>query len=184
MVVSVYAVLVHVRARELTRRNVCGIARNRAIVGQAVHHRGRGRRVFLGAGRPRRAAEPWWASLRAWNSSLGVGAAAHQRDFVNGSHVYGSEFGGRFVCALALADRAARRRRLDPLRHHLHGQLAVGMFSPPFGLNIFVSCSIFKVPSSRVVSGLVPFFVAYLIGLVIITYIPRLSLFLPELMFK
>ncbi len=62
--------------------------------------------------------------------------------------------------------------------------LAVGMFSPPFGLNIFVSCSIFKVPSSRVVSGLVPFFVAYLIGLVIITYIPRLSLFLPELMFK
>lgn len=62
--------------------------------------------------------------------------------------------------------------------------LAIGMFSPPFGLNIFVSCSIFKVPSSRVISGLVPFFVAYLIALALITYIPRLSLFLPDLMFK
>ncbi len=50
--------------------------------------------------------------------------------------------------------------------------LAIGMFSPPFGLNIFVSCSIFKVSSSRVVSGLMPFFVAYLIALVIITYMP------------
>jgi C4-dicarboxylate transporter DctM subunit len=62
--------------------------------------------------------------------------------------------------------------------------LAVGMFSPPFGLNIFVSSSIFKVPSTKVVNGLVPFFVAYLIGLAFITYIPRLSLFLPELLFK
>ena len=62
--------------------------------------------------------------------------------------------------------------------------LAIGMFSPPFGLNIFVSCSIFKVSSSRVVSGLVPFFIAYLIALGFITYIPALSLFLPHLMFK
>jgi C4-dicarboxylate transporter DctM subunit len=45
-----------------------------------------------------------------------------------------------------------------------------------------VSCSIFKVPSSRVVSGLVPFFVAYLIALMIITYVPDVSLFLPNLM--
>jgi len=62
--------------------------------------------------------------------------------------------------------------------------LAVGMFSPPFGLNIFVSSSIFKVPSTQVVNGLVPFFVTYLIALAFITYIPRLSLFLPELLFK
>ncbi len=62
--------------------------------------------------------------------------------------------------------------------------LAIGMFSPPFGLNIFVSCSIFKVSSSRVVSGLVPFFIAYLIALGFITYLPALSLFLPHLMFK
>ena len=58
--------------------------------------------------------------------------------------------------------------------------LAIGMFTPPFGLNIFVSCSIFKVSSSRVVEGLVPFFFIYFIALMLITYIPELSLALPR----
>jgi len=62
--------------------------------------------------------------------------------------------------------------------------LAIGMFSPPFGLNIFVSCSIFNVSSSRVVSGLVPFFVAYLVALAIITYVPALSLTLPNMLMR
>ena len=62
--------------------------------------------------------------------------------------------------------------------------LAVGMFSPPFGLNIFVSCSIFKKTSSAVVSGLWPFFVAYAIALAIVTYVPWLSLVLPDLLMK
>lgn len=62
--------------------------------------------------------------------------------------------------------------------------LAIGMFSPPFGLNIFVSCSIFNVSSSRVIAGLVPFFCTYLIALGIITYVPALSLYLPDLIMK
>lgn len=60
--------------------------------------------------------------------------------------------------------------------------LAIGMFSPPFGLNIFVSASIFNAPSARIVAGLVPFFITYLIALAIITYVPWLSLVLPNLM--
>jgi C4-dicarboxylate transporter, DctM subunit len=60
--------------------------------------------------------------------------------------------------------------------------LAIGMFSPPFGLNIFVSCSIFRVPSSAVVRGLTPFFFTYLIALGIITYVPILSLWLPSVL--
>jgi C4-dicarboxylate transporter DctM subunit len=60
--------------------------------------------------------------------------------------------------------------------------LAIGMFSPPFGLNIFVSCSIFKVSSTPVVAGLMPFFVVYLFALAIITYVPWLSLVLPRLL--
>jgi C4-dicarboxylate transporter DctM subunit len=58
--------------------------------------------------------------------------------------------------------------------------LAIGMFSPPFGLNIFVSCSIFNVSSSRVVAGLAPFFFIYFVALMIITYLPELSLALPR----
>ena len=59
--------------------------------------------------------------------------------------------------------------------------LAIGMFSPPFGLNIFVSCSIFKESSSKIVSGLMPFFFYYLVALAIVTYVPGLSLYLPRL---
>ena len=62
--------------------------------------------------------------------------------------------------------------------------LAIGMFSPPFGLNIFVSCSIFKESSSKIVSGLMPFFVVYLVALAIVTYVPELSLYLPNLVMK
>jgi C4-dicarboxylate transporter DctM subunit len=61
--------------------------------------------------------------------------------------------------------------------------LAIGMFSPPFGLNLFVSCSIFKVSSAEVVAGLVPFFATYAVALMIITYVPWLSLVLPRLLF-
>ena len=70
------------------------------------------------------------------------------------------------------------------LRHHLHGQSRDRDVLAAVRVNIFVSCSIFKVSSSRVVSGLVPFFVTYLIALMVITYIPELSLFLPNLLIK
>jgi C4-dicarboxylate transporter, DctM subunit len=62
--------------------------------------------------------------------------------------------------------------------------LAIGMFSPPFGLNIFVSSSIFRKSSTEIVKGLKPFFVVYLIALVIVTYVPALSLYLPNLFMK
>lgn len=60
--------------------------------------------------------------------------------------------------------------------------LAIGMFSPPFGLNIFVSSSIFGASTSTIVRGLAPFFVTYLVALAIITYWPWLSLVLPNLL--
>ena len=56
--------------------------------------------------------------------------------------------------------------------------LAIGMFTPPFGLNIFVTQALFKVPLTSIYPGLVPFIIVNLIALVIITYIPELSLFL------
>jgi C4-dicarboxylate transporter DctM subunit len=60
--------------------------------------------------------------------------------------------------------------------------LAIGMFSPPFGVNIFVSCSIFDKSATEVIGGLTWFFVPYLIALGIITYVPEISLFLPNLL--
>jgi C4-dicarboxylate transporter DctM subunit len=56
--------------------------------------------------------------------------------------------------------------------------LSIGMFTPPFGLNIFVSQSLFKVPMGRIVAGVLPFLLLQLIALMMITYVPWFSLYL------
>ena len=56
--------------------------------------------------------------------------------------------------------------------------LAIGMFTPPFGLNIFITQALFKAPLSSIYPGLVPFIIVNLVALVVITYVPELSLYL------
>jgi C4-dicarboxylate transporter, DctM subunit len=56
--------------------------------------------------------------------------------------------------------------------------LTIGGFHPPFGLNIFVFQALFKTPSSVLFPGLIPFVVLAVIALMLVTYIPALSLFL------
>jgi C4-dicarboxylate transporter DctM subunit len=60
--------------------------------------------------------------------------------------------------------------------------LSLGMFTPPFGLNIFMAQSLFGAPTTKIYPGLVPFIVVNLIALAIITYVPELSLFLTRLL--
>jgi C4-dicarboxylate transporter, DctM subunit len=55
--------------------------------------------------------------------------------------------------------------------------LAVGLFMPPFGLNIFATHALFGVPLPQLYRGILPFFVIYLIALALITYIPAITLF-------
>ena len=54
--------------------------------------------------------------------------------------------------------------------------LSIGTFTPPFGINIFVGQAVFKAPLSSVYPGLVPFIIAALFALTIVTYVPQLSL--------
>lgn len=54
--------------------------------------------------------------------------------------------------------------------------LAIGMFHPPFGLNIFVTQSLFRFPLPVIYRGIVPFIWLYLVALALITYVPGLSL--------
>jgi C4-dicarboxylate transporter DctM subunit len=60
--------------------------------------------------------------------------------------------------------------------------LAIGMFTPPFGLNIFVAQALFRAPLSSIYPGLVPFIVINIIALAIVTYVPELSLWLIQYM--
>jgi C4-dicarboxylate transporter, DctM subunit len=56
--------------------------------------------------------------------------------------------------------------------------LSVGMYTPPFGLNLFASQAIFNAPLSRIYLGVLPFLVINFIGLMIITYVPAISMVL------
>jgi len=60
---------------------------------------------------------------------------------------------------------------------------AIGMFTPPFGLNLFVASSISKTPLGKLVLPVIPFIIISIISLLIITYIPTISLWLPNLLF-
>ena len=60
--------------------------------------------------------------------------------------------------------------------------LAIGMFHPPFGLNIFVVQALTRAPVGAIYMGVIPFVVVALIALVIVTYVPWLSLYLTSLM--
>ncbi len=55
--------------------------------------------------------------------------------------------------------------------------LAIGLFHPPFGINIFVAQSVLGIDVNKIYRGILPFIVIYLIALVIITYVPAVSLF-------
>jgi C4-dicarboxylate transporter, DctM subunit len=54
--------------------------------------------------------------------------------------------------------------------------LAIGLFHPPFGINIFVAQSVLGIKLETIYRGIVPFVVIYLIALALITYIPAISL--------
>lgn len=54
--------------------------------------------------------------------------------------------------------------------------LAIGMFTPPFGLNLFVLQSLFDVPTADLYRGVLPFIVVQVAALALITYVPAISL--------
>ena len=54
--------------------------------------------------------------------------------------------------------------------------LAIGMFTPPFGLNIFVAQSVTGLPAHALYRGVAPFVVVLVLALLVITYVPALSL--------
>ena len=59
--------------------------------------------------------------------------------------------------------------------------LAIGMFTPPFGINLFVMQSIFKKPLHQIARSCVPYFFVFVVALAIITYFPQLYMWFPYL---
>jgi C4-dicarboxylate transporter, DctM subunit len=62
--------------------------------------------------------------------------------------------------------------------------LALGMITPPFGVNLFAACTVAKISLDRIIPYLLPFVLVILGCLMVVTYVPELSLFLRDLVYK
>ena len=58
--------------------------------------------------------------------------------------------------------------------------LAIGMVTPPMGINLFVAAGMTKIPMLKLARACVPFLIAFFISLMIITFVPALSMALPN----
>lgn len=59
--------------------------------------------------------------------------------------------------------------------------LAIGMVTPPMGINLYVASGMTKIPVLKLAKACIPFLAAFFIALLLITFVPGLSMFLPSL---
>lgn len=62
--------------------------------------------------------------------------------------------------------------------------LAIGMVTPPLGITLFVASNISKVPLANLFRAIVPFILCMIAALLVLTFVPQISLFVPELFSK
>ncbi len=57
----------------------------------------------------------------------------------------------------------------------------IGLLTPPVGAVLFIGSAVAKLPMEKVVKATLPFYICMLIALLMITFIPQISLWLPQL---
>jgi C4-dicarboxylate transporter DctM subunit len=62
--------------------------------------------------------------------------------------------------------------------------LAMGIITPPFGVNLFAACTISRMSLDQIVGRLIPFIVVIFCCLMVVTYVPSISLTLRDLVYK
>lgn len=59
--------------------------------------------------------------------------------------------------------------------------LSIGFITPPVGSNLFVACGITGMKFENLVKAIWPFLLALIVALILVTFIPNITLFLPNL---
>ncbi len=79
-----------------------------------------------------------------------------------------------------------RRVGVDPVHFGIIMMLSlgIGLCTPPVGATLFVGCAIGKIKIEEAVKGLWPFLIAMVVTLILVTFVPPLSLFIPNLVMK
>ena len=60
--------------------------------------------------------------------------------------------------------------------------LAIGQVTPPFGCNLFVACGVGGVGLESISKRIIPFILALIVCVLLVTYVEPISLFLPKLL--
>ena len=73
---------------------------------------------------------------------------------------------------------------IDPVHFGVYVtvNLAIGLITPPVGINLYVGAKIANLPAGVVIRKIMPFLLAGIISLLIITYIPAITMLLPNLL--
>jgi len=110
---------------------------------------------------------------------LGVNAAL----FVIGMFI---ETSAAIIVLAPILAPVAQRFGIDPVHFGLIMvvNLALGMITPPFGVNLFAACTVARISLDQIVTRLIPFVLVVLGCLLVITYVPVLSIGLRDLVYK
>ncbi len=73
---------------------------------------------------------------------------------------------------------------VDPIHFgiFLTVNLSIGMVTPPMGINLFVASGMTGIAIHRLARACVPFLIAFFISLILITFVPEISLWLPRVL--
>ena len=78
----------------------------------------------------------------------------------------------------------AKNFGMDPIQFGimLIFNLCIGNITPPVGNTLFIGCKVGKTKIEDVIKHLIPFYIGILVVLMLVTFIPDISLFIPKLM--
>ncbi|WP_309906971.1 TRAP transporter large permease [Variovorax soli] len=109
---------------------------------------------------------------------LGVNAAL----FIIGMFI---ETSAAIIVLAPILAPVAQHFGIDPVHFGLVMvvNLALGMITPPFGVNLFAACTVARISLDRIVTHLLPFVLVILACLMVITYVPGISLGLRDLVY-
>ena len=73
---------------------------------------------------------------------------------------------------------------IDPIQFGIMVVLncGIGLLTPPVGAVLFIGCAVGKRPMEKVVKETLPFYACMIIALLLITFIPDISLFIPKVL--
>jgi tripartite ATP-independent transporter DctM subunit len=109
---------------------------------------------------------------------LGVNAAL----FIIGMFI---ETSASIIVLAPILAPVAMRFGIDPVHFGMVMvvNLALGMITPPFGVNLFAACTVARISLDRIIPRLLPFVLTVIACLMVVTYFPGLSLYLRDIVY-